>query len=435
MRKSAAALLFALLILAPCRSYAGVFVSVAVAPPPLVEYEQPLLPGPGYIWTPGYWAYDDDGWFWVPGAWVLPPEPELLWTPGYWEYDDYGSAYLWHAGYWGPTVGFYGGVPYGFGYTGFGYYGGYWHHGAFFYNSSCNHFDRTIIHNSYEKTVIINKTVVKNVSFNGGPGREKLKPSGAELLAVKERHVAATDIQTKHQTLASTTKETHFAVNHGKPAVAATAKPAEFSAKNVVPAHGAGTSHGLDAKNTNVDAKGAGAGKALTGNGNGGAAGAGNNGGGAKNAFADPKAGAAGLRNGAADGKGGQGAGNNGLPKTGSQALGAQTGAVDKNGPANPTVRSFGPNGQRVAHGEASDLRGSLRSDDPRVLRAQKFGGRPDLRANGGQRARFNMPGRQQGAPGFAAQARQQQFATGGGGRRQLQQQPQRQVRDPRFQQ
>jgi hypothetical protein len=429
MKKSAAALLFALLILAPCRSYAGLFVSVAVAPPPLVEYEQPLLPGPGYIWTPGYWAYDDDGWFWVPGAWALPPEPELLWTPGYWEYNDYGTAYLWHTGYWGPTVGFYGGVPYGFGYTGFGYHGGYWHHGAFFYNSACNHFDRAIIHNSYEKTVIINKTVVKNVSFNGGPGREKFKPSGAELLAVKDRHVAATDLQVKHQTLASTTKETHFAVNHGKPAVAATLKPAEFGAKNVVPAQGAGASHGLDAKNANIDAKGAaGAGKGLTGNSDGG----GKNAFGARHAVADPKAGATGVRNGATDGKG---AGSNGLPKTGDQAIGAQTGAVDKNGPANPTVRSFGSNGQRVAHGEASDLRRSLRPDDPRMLRAQRFGGRPDLRANGGQRVRFNMPGRQQGAPGFAAQARQQQqFAAGAGARRQ-QQQPQRQLRDPRLQQ
>ena len=29
------------------------------------------LPGPGYIWTPGYWAYDPaDGYYWVPGTWV-----------------------------------------------------------------------------------------------------------------------------------------------------------------------------------------------------------------------------------------------------------------------------------------------------------------------------------------------------------------------------
>ena len=24
---------------------------------------------PGLIWTPGYWAYGDDGYYWVPGAW------------------------------------------------------------------------------------------------------------------------------------------------------------------------------------------------------------------------------------------------------------------------------------------------------------------------------------------------------------------------------
>ena len=75
-------------MMAPGRSYAGAYLSVSVAPPPLVEYEQPLVPGPGYIWTPGYWAYDEDGWFWVAGSWVLPPEPDLLWTPGYWDYGE-----------------------------------------------------------------------------------------------------------------------------------------------------------------------------------------------------------------------------------------------------------------------------------------------------------------------------------------------------------
>jgi hypothetical protein len=48
----------------------------------LPVYDQPPIPEPGYIWTPGYWAWDDDsGYYWVPGTWVLPPEPALLWTP------------------------------------------------------------------------------------------------------------------------------------------------------------------------------------------------------------------------------------------------------------------------------------------------------------------------------------------------------------------
>ena len=110
----------------PAASYAGVFVSIGIgAPPVLPVYAQPSCPAPGYIWTPGYWAYDDEaGYYWVPGAWVLAPYSGALWTPGYWGWGDGG--YFWHAGYWGPHVGFYGGVNYGFGYFGRGFEGGYW---------------------------------------------------------------------------------------------------------------------------------------------------------------------------------------------------------------------------------------------------------------------------------------------------------------------
>src|ERR1700733_3726178 len=77
----------------------GLGISVRVGPPALPVYEQPLCPGAGYIWTPGYWAWsDDDGYYWVPGTWVLAPEVGYLWTPGYWGYND--GAYLWNAGYW-----------------------------------------------------------------------------------------------------------------------------------------------------------------------------------------------------------------------------------------------------------------------------------------------------------------------------------------------
>ncbi len=50
----------------------AVGISVRIAPPALPVYEQPLCPGPGYLWTPGYWAWDDDaGYYWVPGTWVV----------------------------------------------------------------------------------------------------------------------------------------------------------------------------------------------------------------------------------------------------------------------------------------------------------------------------------------------------------------------------
>ncbi len=84
--------------------------SVGFAPPELPVYEQPICPGEGYIWTPGYWAWDDDDqdYYWVPGTWVEAPQVGYLWTPGYWGWG--GEAYVFHVGYWGPVVGFYGGI-------------------------------------------------------------------------------------------------------------------------------------------------------------------------------------------------------------------------------------------------------------------------------------------------------------------------------------
>ena len=100
-------------------------ISVNFAPPELPVYVQPEIPAPGYIWTPGYWAWSPAGYYWVPGTWVLPPALGLLWTPGYWAF--YDGGYLWHRGYWGPRVGYYGGINYGYGYIGRGYDGGRWY--------------------------------------------------------------------------------------------------------------------------------------------------------------------------------------------------------------------------------------------------------------------------------------------------------------------
>src|SRR5215469_13692677 len=106
------------------QAHAAVIISVGFAPPVLPVYAQPICPGPGYLWTPGYWAYGPDGYYWVPGTWVVAPAPGLLWTPGYWGWGD--GVYVWHGGYWGPHVGFYGGINYGFGYYGTGFVGGRW---------------------------------------------------------------------------------------------------------------------------------------------------------------------------------------------------------------------------------------------------------------------------------------------------------------------
>ncbi|MBC8023798.1 MAG: YXWGXW repeat-containing protein [Burkholderiales bacterium] len=50
------------------------------APGAPLEDAQALQPGPGYVWSPGYWAPRCDGQYdWVGGEWILPgySEPQL----------------------------------------------------------------------------------------------------------------------------------------------------------------------------------------------------------------------------------------------------------------------------------------------------------------------------------------------------------------------
>jgi hypothetical protein len=218
----------------PAHAQVAIGFSVDVAPPPLPVYDQPPIPAPGYLWVPGYWAWgDDSGYYWVPGTWVLPPEPELLWTPGYWGWSD--GVYVFHDGYWGPEIGFYGGVIYGFGYTGVGYEGGYWRNGAFFYNESVNNISNVSITNVYNKTVVVNN--VTNVSYNGGPGGTSAQPTAQQLAAADERHVAPTAQQT--QNVQAAAKDPTLSLNHnqGHPTVAATTHPAQFNGPGVIAAH------------------------------------------------------------------------------------------------------------------------------------------------------------------------------------------------------
>jgi hypothetical protein len=74
------------LLSAPSVAQAQIAIGIAVnlAPPALPIYEQPPIPGPDYIWQPGFWAWNGNvgDYYWVPGTWVLAPRPGLLWTPG-----------------------------------------------------------------------------------------------------------------------------------------------------------------------------------------------------------------------------------------------------------------------------------------------------------------------------------------------------------------
>ena len=233
LRKSRWMLLALLLSLIPASSYAGVLISVGFAPPVLPVYEQPPCPQPGWMWTPGYWAYGDDGYYWVPGAWVPAPSVGVLWTPPYWGWS--GGVYIFHPGYWGPHVGYYGGVNYGFGYMGIGFAGGVWRGGIFAYNTAVVHVgvgpgwggnrvyvDRTVV----ERTTIINNT---HISYNGGPGGIRHDPAPEERAAMHEQHMGASAVQQQHFEAARADRTAYVKNNGGHPQNVAAARPMGFS--------------------------------------------------------------------------------------------------------------------------------------------------------------------------------------------------------------
>ena len=219
----------AVVALIPASSYAGVFISVGFAPPVLPVYEQPPCPELGWMWTPGYWAYGDDGYYWVPGTWVPAPYDGALWTPGYWGWGD--GLYIWHPGYWGPHVGYYGGVNYGFGYMGIGFVGGEWRGGVFAYNTAVMRVgvggewggnrvyeDRTIV----ERNTIVNNN---HVSYSGGRGGINHQPTPQENAYSHEQHSAPTSYQAQHEGAARHDTSSYASHNGGHPANAAVARP------------------------------------------------------------------------------------------------------------------------------------------------------------------------------------------------------------------
>ena len=228
-------LILGLLAIGMPAAFGQVFVSVRLAPPILPVYAQPIAPAPGYLWTPGYWAYGPDGYYWVPGTWVLPPSAGLLWTPGYWGFE--GGAYLWHGGYWGPHVGYYGGVNYGFGYTGVGFLGGMWVGSVFRYNTAVMH-----VGPGFRETYVDRRAIVEGgarYSFNG-PGGWSNRPTAGERLAERDHHIERTEMQRSHEHTASLDRSARFSENHGRPSSGGFNRPREASPANRGPVtHGA----------------------------------------------------------------------------------------------------------------------------------------------------------------------------------------------------
>jgi hypothetical protein len=171
----------------------GTNESVSVPPPELPTYDQSPPPDDNLVWTPGYWAWGSDigDYYWVPAAWAAPPAIGYLWTPGYWVAR--GRWFVWNAGYWGPHVGFYGGINYGFGYYGRGYVGGAWQGGRMIYNRAATNVGNLQATRVYNQPVAV-PLATKRVSFNGAGGIT-VQPSAAELAVAGEHHLPPTTAQ------------------------------------------------------------------------------------------------------------------------------------------------------------------------------------------------------------------------------------------------
>ena len=191
-------------------------------PPPLPDYSQPPCPGDNYIWTPGYWSYADAGYYWVPGAWVLAPYVDALWTPPYWDF--FGGRYRWHQGYWGDHIGFYGGINYGFGYTGRGYYGGYWNGGNFAYNRAVTNVNITNVHNVYSAVFLATGEPIESVT-TADREESNVRPIPAELAVLHERRTAPVAAQVEHERSAASNRAQFASANRGRPTLVAQAQP------------------------------------------------------------------------------------------------------------------------------------------------------------------------------------------------------------------
>jgi hypothetical protein len=215
---------------APAQAQVGVAISATIAPPLLPIYAQPPIPGPGYLWIPGYWAWNGEEYYWVPGYWTMPPSVGLYWTPPYWAWVN--GAYLFNAGYWGPTVGFYGGIAYGFGYPGAGFYGGFWQNNVFVYNRTVNNFGAINIANSFSRPVF---TPNNHVAFNGGRGGTTARPTQAQI-AARSNGTPPTAAQAQHQQMARGDPAMRFSANHGSPATMAVQRAGELHGAGAAPA-------------------------------------------------------------------------------------------------------------------------------------------------------------------------------------------------------
>jgi hypothetical protein len=89
-------LVVASIVSAGCAGHA--YVASYYGPPaPRVE-AYGYAPGPGYVWTPGFYNWAGGSYVWVGGRWAAPPRPHARWVEG--QYVRRGNHSEYTGGHW-----------------------------------------------------------------------------------------------------------------------------------------------------------------------------------------------------------------------------------------------------------------------------------------------------------------------------------------------
>jgi uncharacterized protein DUF4124/YXWGXW repeat-containing protein len=210
-------------------------VSSTATPPPLPEEDQPSLSEDGSLWTPGYWYWRDQGYVWIPGVWARPPRVGALWTPAYWSVA--GSVFVFHPGHWGSSVGFYGGVNYGYGYFGNGYTGGHWIGNSFAYNTAVNRVDAAVANHTYSQSVpgqaprgVLSYAARPRNGDSTHAVSQHRSPAGAVT-----RTAAGTAVDGAGETTPMPSQVDRSAATAKRPAVGASPKPTQVTPRRATP--------------------------------------------------------------------------------------------------------------------------------------------------------------------------------------------------------
>ena len=206
----------------------GCRFTASAAPPPLpvlfpVDASRPGIPLDSRLLGLG-----GDGYYWTPGSWARPPAVDLFGRPATGPGTQADHDYVFHSGYWAPTVGFYGGIDYRFGYSGQGFHGGFWRNHQFVYNRAVNDVGNVHVA-TYANQVF---APANHISYNGGTGGTAARPTPAQIAAMRERHIGPTPAQIQNQQTASRIPNQRYSENKGAPPIGALARANDFRGAN-----------------------------------------------------------------------------------------------------------------------------------------------------------------------------------------------------------